>query len=141
MGKDIKRDEQKKIFLKNFFQSILLGFYYIDIIFQCTAWCYHSDFQCIWRRCAMPQKQYSRIWQSHCEEISFDFAFIKCNLCIIFEESDQHTVICAALAFQMVFFAFFPRYLKTGISDSFLFISILLVQKVFIWRENNFFLS
>ena len=40
----------------------------------------------------------------------------------------------------MVFFCFFSHNFETGISDSFLLIPSLLVQKMFVWREDNLFL-
>ena len=81
----------------------------------------------------MSQKQYSGMRQCHGKDILFDCPIIQGDLGVILKKSHQHTVIGTALAFQMVFLCFFSFYLETGISNTFLFISALLVQKVFIW--------
>ena len=78
--------------------------------------------------------------QCHSKDISIYLPFIKGDLGVVFKKSHQHTVVGTALTFQMVFFGFFSFYFKTGICNPFFLVPTLLVQKVFIWRESDFFL-
>lgn len=79
--------------------------------------------------------------QRHREEASLDLPFIKGNLGVVLKESNQHAVIGAALAFQMVFLDFRSFYLEAGIRDSLVLVSALLIYEVFVGREANFLLS
>ena len=79
--------------------------------------------------------------KGHGKDISINRPFIQRDLSIVLKKSDQHAVIGTALTFQMVFFCFCSFYSETGVRNPFLFISALLVQKVLVWGEDDFFLS
>ncbi len=67
----------------------------------------------------------------------YNFSFIKCYLCVVFEQAyGDAPVRQAAFTLKMVFFPGFPDNCKVGVRDPFLVRGILLVYKMFVWKNS-----
>ena len=67
-----------------------------------------------------------------------NFSFIKCYLCIVLEQAyGDAPVRQAAFTLKMVFFPGFPDNCKVGVRDPFLVRGILLVYKMFVWKNHK----
>lgn|GEM_PF-5559260 len=99
----------------------------------------HTDNHRVRRFLRVPQEEDSRFGKGHGEHIFLNGIVIQCNLCVIFKDTHEHTAVGQSLTLNMVFplYAIQPNNDKAGIGYALFFFSTILVQEMFVGREDN----